>query len=74
MVLCGFCAIFRKVWKFGFWSTLGEASAAFVEGTLWIALAKLTTASVSVVRNFTNCQAAFCFWLVFAMPMIVPVV
>ena len=43
-----------------------------VDGTLWIAFAKLTTASVSVVRNLTNSQAAFCFWLVLAMPMIVP--
>ena len=73
VLLCGFWAILRNVWKLGSWSSLGEASAAFVDGTLWIALAKLTTASVSVVRYFTNSQAAFCFWLVLAMPTIVPV-
>ena len=53
-------------------SRSGDLSAANVEGTLWIALAKLTTASVSVVMYLTNSQAAFCFSLVLAMPMIVP--
>ena len=62
-----------NVWKFGSWLTFGDASAAVVDGTLWIALAKFTTASVSVVRYFTNSQAAFCFSLVLAMPTIVPV-
>ncbi len=43
-----------------------------MEGTLWMALAKETTASVSVVMNFTSSQAAFFLVLVSAMPMIVP--
>ena len=55
----GLPAMSRKVLKRGSCVSSGECSAASVEGTLWMALAKLTTASVSVVRNFTNSQAAF---------------
>ena len=62
-----------KVCIAGSWLTSGEASAPSVEGTLWMALAKSTTALVSVVRNCTNRHAAFCFWLVLAMPTMVPV-
>ena len=73
MLLYWFWAILMNVWKAGFWSSFGEARAAFVDGTLWIAFAKLTTASVSVVRYCTNSHAAFCFSLVLAMPTMVPV-
>src|SRR4051812_30068827 len=74
VLLCGFCAILMNVWNAGSWSTSGDARAAWVDGTLWIAFAKSTTAFVSVVRYFTNSQAAFCFWLVREMPTIVPLV
>ena len=40
----------RKVLNAGSWLTSGDCSASSVEGTLWMALAKSTTASVSVVR------------------------
>ncbi len=69
----GFLAISMKVRKFGSLLSFGELSASKVLGTLWIAFAKLTTASVLVVRYFTNSQAAVCFWLPRAMPMMVPV-
>ena len=63
-----------NVWKFGSWLDAWATPARpSVDGTLWIALAKFTTASVSVVRYFTNSQAAFCFSLVLAIPTIVPV-
>ena len=32
-----------------------------------------TQSAVSVARNCTNRHAAFCFWLVLAMPTMVPV-
>ncbi len=70
---CGFRATSRKVLKLSSVTSFGESSAAKVLGTLWIALAKLTTASVSVVRYLTNSQAAACFLLVLAMPTMVPV-
>jgi hypothetical protein len=73
VLLFGFCAILMNAWKLGSWLRSGEARAALVDGTLWMALEKFTTASVSVVRYFTNSHAAFCFWLVLAMPTMVPV-
>lgn len=54
-----FCAMSRKVRNVGSASSFGDLSAANVDGTLWIALAKLTTWSVSAVRYLTSSQAAF---------------
>ncbi|CAM5703333.1 hypothetical protein SCALM49S_09871 [Streptomyces californicus] len=63
----------RKVLKRGSYFSFGDFRAASVEGTLWMALEKPTTASVSVVMYFRNSQAAFCLVLLAAMPAMVPV-
>ena len=71
--LSGLPAILTNVWKVGSCSSWGECSAATVDGTLLMAFAKLTSAWVSVVRNFRNSQAAAWCWLVALMPATVPV-
>ncbi|GGX85806.1 hypothetical protein GCM10010510_33540 [Streptomyces anandii JCM 4720] len=73
VVESGFAAMSRKVLNRGSYFSFGDFRAASVEGTLWMSLAKPTTASVSVVMYLTNSQAAFCLWLVAAMPAMVPV-
>src|SRR4051794_6409873 len=72
VLLNGFWAILMKTWKFRSFDRSGDLRAARVEGMLWIALEKSTTADVSVVMNLTSSHAAFCLSLVLAMPMMVP--
>ena len=73
VVLSGFAAMSRKVLNRGSYFSFGDFRAASVDGTLWMALAKATTASVSVVMNFTSSHAAFCLVEVDAIPTMVPV-
>ena len=73
VVLFGFAAMSRNVLKRGSYFSSGDFRAASVEGTLWMALAKFTTASVSVVMYFTSSQAAFCLLAGGGDAVIVPV-
>ena len=64
--------MFRKILKLASLVSAGERSALVSVGTFLITLASDTTVSVSVLRNFTNCQAASGLWLLRATPMTLP--
>jgi hypothetical protein len=69
----GLAKIFRNVLNCRSGVSFGEFSESSVVGTLRSPLDRVTSAFVSVDRNFTSAQAASRCLLVFGMPITLPV-